>query len=44
MDEEGSFPLGIGFITSAGLVFDHIISDVLCLFFNDFFIRNLIHS
>lgn len=40
MDEEGSFPLGIGFITSAGLVFDHIISDVLCLFFNDFYIKS----
>lgn len=44
MDEEGSFPLEIGFITSAGLVFDHIMLDVLCLFFNDFYIKNRIHG
>lgn len=44
MDEDGSFPLGIGFIPFPGLVFDHIISDVLCLFFNDSYIKNLINS
>lgn len=32
MDEDGSFPPGLGFITSAARVFDHIPSGVLALF------------
>lgn len=32
MDEDGSFPPGLGFITSAARVFDHIPSGVLAPF------------
>lgn len=44
MDEDGSFPPGLGFITSAARVFDHIPSGVLAMFPRIFTAKNPIHA